>query len=253
MAAGAARTRPRPSARARRRLPAAAGALELRGKLAGPFAYLRAAGAAAVGAVSATERSHSAPSSWPSIDLEQCPETITAAPDYEALWALVREPGRPRGMIRIPFEDGAAERAALTARDRRAARPPPSARAARPPGGVLPSISVVIPSMLERMDGLQVVPALAGRARLSRLRGDRRRQPPGGLAARRGRRRARRARDRAPGSRRRATAVWTARRGEIIAFTDDDVRRRTRLAAGDRTAASRITRGGVRHRAGAAL
>jgi hypothetical protein len=89
------------------------------------------------------------------IDLESCPESISGAPDYEALWALIRERGRPRGMIKIPFQTDALSHDDLTAA---ITVLPPAADASplrRPPAEQLPAISVVIPSMLERADGLQ--------------------------------------------------------------------------------------------------
>jgi hypothetical protein len=38
------------------------------------------------------------------IDVERCPDVTSRAPGYTALWALVREHGRPRGMIKLSFE-----------------------------------------------------------------------------------------------------------------------------------------------------
>ena len=58
-------------------------------------------------------------------------------------------------MIQVPFEDGCVSREQLAAAI--AALPAPSqARVPRPPRAhLLPSISVVVPSLLERLDGLQ--------------------------------------------------------------------------------------------------
>ena len=47
------------------------------------------------------------------IDVERCPDAITRAPGYTSLWALVRERGRPRGMISLPFEENELSREQL--------------------------------------------------------------------------------------------------------------------------------------------
>ena len=89
------------------------------------------------------------------IDIERCPATISGAPHYCALWALIRERGRPRGIVKIPFTDEALTREQLLAA---VATLPPQADAppaGATPRGELPSISVVIPSLLERRDGLK--------------------------------------------------------------------------------------------------
>jgi GT2 family glycosyltransferase len=89
------------------------------------------------------------------IDLENFPEAIDGGADYGALWALVREHDRPRGMIRVPFEDGCVSRGQLAVAI--AALPAPSHAPVprRPPENLLPRISVVVPSLLEREEGLQ--------------------------------------------------------------------------------------------------
>ena len=103
------------------------------------------------------------------IDVESCPDAIDGGPDYGALWVLVREHDRPRGMIRVPFEDGSVSREQLAAAI--AALPAPSqAPVPRPPRAhLLPSISVVVPSLLGRLDGLEACLRLAGRSRLPGL------------------------------------------------------------------------------------
>jgi GT2 family glycosyltransferase len=89
------------------------------------------------------------------IDVETCPEAIDGGPEYGALWALVRERGRPRGMIRVPFDDEFVSREQLTTAIGAlpASCAQPSAR--RLQERTLPSISVVIPSLLERTEGLR--------------------------------------------------------------------------------------------------
>lgn len=89
------------------------------------------------------------------IDLENFPDAIDGRPGYGALWALVREHDRPRGMIRVPFEDGSVSRGQLAVAI--AALPAPSHAPVprRPSKNLQPRISVVVPSLLEREEGLQ--------------------------------------------------------------------------------------------------
>jgi GT2 family glycosyltransferase len=175
------------------------------------------------------------------IDVERCPEVIDAVPGYAALWALARERGRPRGMIRLPFDSACLSReqlleaieaqapavsAPVLTADLRAPSLARSFRLAR--GGEdarelgLPRVSIVIPSMLERRDTLDA--CLASLARLEYpdyevIVVDNRRagsppvelehttvvaEPQPGISA----------------ARNRGLAIAT---GEIIAFTDDDV------------------------------
>ncbi len=89
------------------------------------------------------------------IDVENVPDAIDGGPGYGALLALVREHDRPRGMIRVPFEDGSVSRGQLAVAI--AALPATSDPSVprRPPENLLPRISVVVPSLLEREEGLQ--------------------------------------------------------------------------------------------------
>jgi GT2 family glycosyltransferase len=88
------------------------------------------------------------------LDVESLPESI-AADDYGALWALVREHGRPRGMIRVAFTDGLATREQLGATIEALPESPWVPASQRPLDHDLPMISVVIPSLLERADGIE--------------------------------------------------------------------------------------------------
>jgi Glycosyl transferase family 2 len=84
------------------------------------------------------------------IDAEQCPATISRAPNYGAMWALVRDGGRPRGVIKLPFLRDALHREELL--QAIAALPPAViARPLRPAASDhLPAISVVIATTFER-------------------------------------------------------------------------------------------------------
>ena len=156
------------------------------------------------------------------IDVEACPERITDGGEHAALWALVRERGRPRGMIQVPFTAGGVRRDDL--QEAIAALPAGSLDPApqRSDAVQMPSITVVIPSMLERADGLQeclrsltacdypdyeviVVDNRPTGAAPQAVEGARviRETVPGISAAR--------------------NAGLAAAHGEIVAFTDDDV------------------------------
>ncbi|HTU84415.1 MAG TPA: glycosyltransferase [Solirubrobacteraceae bacterium] len=156
------------------------------------------------------------------IDVEHCPESISGSPAYGALWALVRERGRPRGMIQLPFGDGPLSAEELGRAI--ASLPPaiPAGAARRPMADPLPSISVVIPSLLERLDGL--ARCLRSLAALDYpdyevIVVDNR--PPGApesdLPG------ARVVRETEPGISAARNRGLAAARGEIVAFTDDDV------------------------------
>ena len=155
------------------------------------------------------------------IDVESCPESIVAG-DYGAVWALVREYGRPRGMIRVPFIDGVATRAQLSAAIDSLPAAPRVPESTPPLDRDLPSISVVIPSLLARADGLEAClrslaeldypdyevivvdnrPAGAEPVQLAGVRVVRETRP--GISAAR-------------------NAGLAEANGELIAFTDDDV------------------------------
>jgi hypothetical protein len=89
------------------------------------------------------------------IDVESCPEAIEGGRRYGALWALVREHDRPRGMIRVPFEDGSVSREQLAAAIAALPAAPHASVPSRAREHLRPSISVVVPSLLEREEGLQ--------------------------------------------------------------------------------------------------
>jgi GT2 family glycosyltransferase len=156
------------------------------------------------------------------IDVESCPGAISRAPGYTALWALVREHGRPRGMIALPFE---GEELGCDELARALATLPPGTDAPplrRPQSGRLPRISVVIPSLLQR--GALLCSCLRSLAALdypdyevivvdNRPPGS----PPVELAG------ALVVREPRPGISAARNLGLAAATGEIVAFTDDDV------------------------------
>lgn len=156
------------------------------------------------------------------IDIERYPEVISNASGYVGMRALVRERGRPRGIIELPFTGKDLDRSELA---RAVAALPPAANApplGRTPGESLPRISVVIPSSLQRralLDAcLRSVAALdypdyevivvdnrpAGSPRVELQDARVVREPHTGTSA----------------ARNRGLSVTT---GEIVAFTDDDM------------------------------
>jgi GT2 family glycosyltransferase len=156
------------------------------------------------------------------IDVESFPEAIDGGPGYGALWALVREHDRPRGMIRVPFEHGFVSRGQLAVAIAALPATPHAPMSRRPRAHHLPSVSVVVPSLLERDEGLQAClrsladldypdyevivvdnrPAGAAPVDLPGVRVVRETRP--GISAARNR-------------------GLEAATGEIVAFTDDDV------------------------------
>ena len=73
----------------------------------------RAPDAEAVGSSELPAPAMRRPIKLATIDLESFPEAIDGGPGYGALWALVREHDRPRGMIRVPFDGGIVSRGQL--------------------------------------------------------------------------------------------------------------------------------------------
>jgi GT2 family glycosyltransferase len=155
------------------------------------------------------------------IDVEECPESIVAG-DYGAVWALVCEYGRPRGMIRVPFIDGVATRAQLSAAIDSLPAAPRVPASTPPLDSDLPSISVVIPSLLARADGLEA--CLRSLAEVdypdyevivvdNRPAGAEPVQLPGVRVVRETR----------PGISAARNAGLAEANGDVIAFTDDDV------------------------------
>ncbi len=156
------------------------------------------------------------------IDVERCPERITGGDTYDGVWALVREAGRPRGMIQLSFEGESVERGRL--RSAIAELPAVGGGPAEPtlPESGRPLISVVVPSMLERLEGLRA--CLRSLADLdypsyevivvdNRPAG----APPVPLEG------ATVVRETHPGISAARNRGMDAARGEIVAFTDDDV------------------------------
>ncbi len=160
------------------------------------------------------------------LDLERLPQAIGDDGRYGSLWAMVREHGRPRGMIRVPFSDDE-----LKAEDLRvaiAALPSVGGDAAplRRAGVPLPAVSVVVPSMFERREALAAcVASLAGLDYpdyevivVDNRRGDGdERQVADDLPG------ARVIHEPRPGTSAARNAGLAAARGEIIAYVDDDV------------------------------
>ena len=156
------------------------------------------------------------------IDAEECLEPITSTRGHAAVWALVRERGRPRGMIRVALEDCRVSRERLV----QAIATLPPARNAGPleaPDGVeLPRISVVIPSLMRRRETLDACLRSLAAADypdyevivVDNRPGD---VPPVELA---GVRVVREPRVGNSAARNRGLAAAT---GEVVAFTDDDV------------------------------
>ncbi len=163
-----------------------------------------------------------APIMLTTIDVERGPERIDDGAGHGAVWALVREGGRPRGTIRLGFVDGRVSAEQLSAAIAALPDGAPTPPAPETPDATLPSVSVVIPCTFARPDGLEAClralqqsehrdyevivvdnrPAGSAPVTLPGVRVVRQTRP--GIAA----------------ARNRGLAHAS---GEIIAFTDDDV------------------------------
>jgi GT2 family glycosyltransferase len=163
-----------------------------------------------------------APIKLATIDVESFPDAIDGGARYGALWALVREHDRPRGMIQVPFEGGSVSRAQLAVAIGALPAPSRTPASSQKREHLHPSISVVVPSLLGREEGLQA--CLRSLADLdypdyevivvdNRPAG----APPVDLP---GVRVVREARPGISAARNRGLEEAT---GEIVAFTDDDV------------------------------
>lgn len=89
------------------------------------------------------------------LDVERCPDVVVGSPGQVGLWSLVREAGRPRGIIKVPFQAGRLSKDEL---QQEIAKLPPTQIASplvRPAGMDLPRISVVVPSLLRRKEYLE--------------------------------------------------------------------------------------------------
>lgn len=156
------------------------------------------------------------------IDAEDCPATINSAPNYGAVWALVREGGRPRGVIKLPFLDETLRREellrAIDALPRPAFVPPLRTL----PSEQLPAISVVIATTFERralLDACCRSLAALDYPNYEVIVVDNRpaESPPVELQG------AKVIRELRPGLSAARNRGLAAAKGEIVAFTDDDV------------------------------
>jgi hypothetical protein len=84
------------------------------------------------------------------LDVERCPDVVVGSPGQVGLWSLVREGGRPRGIIKVRFEGGRLSKDQLQQAIARLPPAQPGSPLVRPAGLDLPRISVVVPSLLKR-------------------------------------------------------------------------------------------------------
>lgn len=84
------------------------------------------------------------------IDLEICPEVIGGLSGYSAIWALIREQGRPRGLVKLPLDGEQLDREQLLHAIAELPAALDGTPLRRPESTELPAISVVICTMFER-------------------------------------------------------------------------------------------------------
>lgn len=84
------------------------------------------------------------------VDVERCPEVIDGLGGYAAMWALMREQGRPRGVVKLPLSGTRVRREQLLRATAELPQTADSTPLRHPQHTKLPAISVVICTMFER-------------------------------------------------------------------------------------------------------